>query len=56
MRFIRWRLFKEPARNNIVLMGKSEINQHLQIHNEEDLIKFYTKPVVDRIDKKLNSF
>ena len=55
MRFVRWRLFKEPARNNIVLMGKSEINQHLKINNEEDLIKFYTKPVVDRIDKILNS-
>ena len=55
MRFIRWRLYKEPARNNIVIMGKSEINTHLKIHNDEELIKFYTKPVVDRIDGILNS-
>ena len=55
MRFIRWRLFKEPARNNIVLMGKKEIELHLKIRNEEDLIKSYTKPVVDKIDNILNS-
>ena len=55
MRFIRWRLYKEPSLNNIVIMGKSEINSHLKIHNEEELIKFYTKPVVDRIDGILNS-
>ena len=55
MRFIRWRLYKEPARNNIVIMGKSEINNHLKINNEEELIKAYTKPVVDRIDNILNS-
>lgn len=55
MRFTRWRMFKEPARNNIVIMGKNEINLHIKIHNEEELIKFYTKPVVDRIDNILNS-
>ena len=55
MRFIRWRLYKEPARNNIVIMGKSEINSHLKINKEEELIKAYTKPVVDRIDRILNS-
>ena len=55
MRFVRWRLYKEPARNNIVIMGKSEINLHLKIRNEEELIKYYTKPVVDRIDNILNS-
>lgn len=54
MRFFRWRLFKEPARNNIVIMGKSEINKHLNIHNEEELINFYGKPVIERIDGKLN--
>ena len=55
MKFTRWRLFKEPSRNNIVIMGKNEINSHSKIHNEEELVKFYTKPVVDRIDGILNS-
>lgn len=55
MRFVRWRMFKEPSKNNIVLMGKSEINLHLKIHNEKELIEFYTKSVVDRIDGILNS-
>ena len=54
MRFFRWRLFKEPARDNIVIMGKSEINKHMNIHNEDELINFYGKSVVDRIDGKLN--
>lgn len=36
-------------------MGKSEINLHLKIHNEKELIEFYTKSVVDRIDGILNS-
>ena len=54
MRFFRWRLFKEPARDNIVIMGKSEINKHINIHNEDELINFYGKSVVDRIDGKLN--
>ena len=55
MRFVRWRLYKEPSRDNIVIMGKSEINLHLRIHNENELINFYTKPVVDRVDKILKS-
>ena len=56
MRFYRWRLFKEPSKNNIIIMGKGEINAHLKIHNEEELIKAYGKNVVERIDKKLDSF
>lgn len=55
MRFVRWRLFEEPSKNNIVIMGKSEINKHLKAHNEEELEQLYTKTVVDRIDSILNS-
>ena len=54
MKFIRWRSYKDPSKDNIVMMGKEEISKHINIKNEEDLIKYYGKNTVERIDKILN--
>jgi len=53
MKFIRWRTYEDPSRTNIVMMGKEEISKHINIKNEEDLINFYGKNTVDRIDSIL---
>ena len=50
MRFIRWRNYKNPSKDNIVMMGKEEINNHINIKNEEELINYYGKDTVNRID------
>ena len=50
MRFIRWRNYKNPSKDNIVMMGKEEINNHINIKNEEELINYYGKDNVNRID------
>ena len=54
MKFIRWRSYKDPSKDNIVMMGKEEISKHINIKNEEDLINYYGKNTVERIDKILN--
>ena len=53
MKFIRWRMFKEPSKDNIVMMGKDEIIKHITIKNEEELINKYGKDTVERIDSIL---
>ena len=53
MKFIRWRRYKEPSKDNIVMMGKDEISKHLNIKNENDLINSYGKDTVNRIDSIL---
>ena len=50
MRFIRWRNYKNPSKDNIVMMGKEEINNNINIKNEEELINYYGKDTVNRID------
>ena len=50
MRFIRWRNYKNPSKDNIVMMGKEEINNHINNKNEEELINYYGKDTVNRID------
>ena len=54
MKFIRWRTYKNPSKDNIVMMGKDEISNHINIKNEDDLINFYGKKTIDRIDSILN--
>ena len=53
MKFIRWRTYEDPSRTNIVMMGKDEISKHINIKNEEDLINYYGKNTVERIDSIL---
>ncbi len=53
MKFIRWRRYKEPSKDNIVMMGRDEISKHLTIKNENDLINFYGMDTVNRIDSIL---
>ena len=55
MKFIRWRTYRAPSKFNIVMMGKDEISKHVNIKNEDDLINFYGKNTVDRIDSILNN-
>ena len=58
MRFIRWRGYKNPSKDNIVMMGKEEISKHINIKNEKELINYYGKYTVERIDsilKKLSN-
>ena len=50
MKFIRWRSYKDPSKDNIVMMGKEEISKHINIKNEEELINYYGKDTVNRID------
>ena len=50
MKFIRWRMYKNPSIDNIVMMGKDEINKHINIKNENDLINLYGQKTVERID------
>ena len=54
MKFIRWRTYKDPGKDNIVMLGKDEISKHINIKNEEELINYYGKNIVERIDKILN--
>ena len=54
MRFIRWRNYKNPSKDNIVMMGKDEISKHINIKNEDELINYYGKDTVERIDSILN--
>ena len=53
MKFIRWRIYKIPSKDNIVMMGKDEIKNHLKIKNEEELIQYYGKDIINRIDEIL---
>ena len=50
MKFIRWRMYKNPSIDNIVMMGKDEISKHINIKNENDLINLYGQKTVERID------
>ena len=53
MKFIRWRMYKIPSKDNIVMMGKDELKNHLKIKNEEELIQYYGKDIINRIDEIL---
>lgn len=55
MKFIRWRIYKEPSIDNIVIMNKSELNMHYNMKTEEDLLDSYGTQFVKEIDTKLSS-
>ena len=54
MQFIRWKLYEQPSKNNLVILTKNEISKHINVHNEEELINLYGKENVDKINNILN--
>ena len=50
MRFMRWRPFNPPSKDNLVIMNKSEVHSLYNVKNEEDLINTFGKENVERID------
>ena len=56
MKFIRWRMYQNPRKDNIVMMGKDEISKHINIKNEKELINNYGKDTIKRIDSILKKF
>jgi hypothetical protein len=55
IKFYKWNSSKPAAIDNVVLLSKSEHNKHIDLKNNEDLLKFYGKEVYDRISSILST-
>ena len=54
--FFKWNCSKEASIDNLVLLSKSEINNHINLKDEESLIKFYGEEVFNYVASKLTEF